>query len=50
MCIRDRVNQIDFDAAHYYGKYQDYYDYQITSEPDTVSDTVPDTASKPTKA
>lgn len=48
------VNQIDFDAAHYYGKYQDYYDYQITSEPDTVPDTVPDTApdtaSKPTKA
>ena len=26
------VNQIDFEAAHYYGKYQDYYDYQGTSE------------------
>lgn len=28
------VNQIDFEAAHYYGKYQDYYDYQGTGEDD----------------
>lgn len=40
------VNQIDFDAAHYYGKYQDYYDYQVISEPDRA----PETASKPTTA
>jgi capsular exopolysaccharide synthesis family protein len=26
------VNQIDFEAAHYYGKYQDYYDYRGTSD------------------
>ena len=26
------VNQIDFEAAHYYGKYQDYYTYQEISD------------------
>ena len=29
------LNQIDFDAIHNYGKYQDYYDYQSYDEDPT---------------
>lgn len=31
------VNQIDFDAAHNYGRYQDYYDYRGYGEPEPGS-------------
>lgn len=33
------VNQIDFDATHYYGKYQDYYNYHRDSDNNPAPET-----------